>query len=584
MEQVNGEKNNLFDYFSRVNFNEVDLKDILNQIISNYNFKTMESYSVIETGYEDFNVFVETLNNKYVIKFFSNDRTIDNVNHYTKILDIISKQEFLSVPKIYKNDYGILGTLLFKNKNIYYYVMEYIEGQTIYELEKNIDFKTILQIVFDILKYNCVNSNLRNYLQSSEAKEFKKYDMWSYENFLEEYNDKKKYLNSEDEELIKPIVDYYKNMKNRYKNYDEKFKNLPVMPPYISAHNDFISTNIILDDSKKPYYIDFSVSSIALNFVDVAIFGCDTVLKKGITSKEYAKYLKIISYILYRTHIMEYNLYPTSVAVQHAIHILIANYYKVCEHIESEENDYFLNLGRIGIKYLKKENLLNNPVFNWFEKDGWYVRTELSEASEYSKIKKEINNLGLENFVEENIEEYFKLYNKNRMNDIYGNIKLDDLYNNGYDWLYSCIDNLKVGETLMAISFCNENEWNGEIAETIWTKLNIDALNRNVLMKRIFVYPDNKKDLIINNEDINKFVKFEKENLDLGFISNTKINEILREKIKTIYPGILVFKNEIAFIDNNIDPENRGYNIFDKKIIEEYNKIYDLVKQNCDSN
>ena len=50
--------------------------------------------------------------------------------------------------------------------------------------------------------------------------------MWSYENFLQEYQDKKKYLSEEDNELIKPIVDYYEDMINRYKRYDEKFKNI----------------------------------------------------------------------------------------------------------------------------------------------------------------------------------------------------------------------------------------------------------------------------------------------------------------------------------------------------------------------
>ena len=33
------------------------------------------------------------------------------------------------------------------------------------------------------------------------------------------------------------------------------------MPPYMSAHNDFISTNIIIDKNNEPTYIDFSVSS-----------------------------------------------------------------------------------------------------------------------------------------------------------------------------------------------------------------------------------------------------------------------------------------------------------------------------------
>ena len=574
--------NNLFDYFTRVKFNEEELKNILERIISDYKFASIKTYHVIETGYEDFNVYLETLNNKYVVKFFSNERTMDNINHYIKIVDLITKQDYLSIPKVYKNNNKILGEIDYNGDKIYYFVMEYINGKTIYDLDKDVDLKTIIKIVFDILKYNCVNRELKDYLYSDEAKKFKQYDMWSYENFLEEYKDKSKYLSSDDNELIRPIVTYYEDMLNRYKKYDDRFKNMPVMPPYMSAHNDFISTNIILKDNKEPYYIDFSVSSVALNFVDIAIFGCDTVLKKGITPEEYAKYLKIISYILYRTHIMEYNLYPTAVAVQHAIHILIANYYKVYEHVDSTENDYFLNLGRMGIRYIKEQDLINKPVFNWVKNGDWYERSELSNISEYSIIKGEIERLGLNDFIEENVKEYFKLYNKNKTDEGYSNIKLDDLYHKGYDWLYSCIDNVKSNEIVMAISFCNENEWNGEKEENLWTKLNLDALNRNVIMKRIFVYPDNKKNLVINNKDINKFVSYNKPNLELGFISESKIKEILKEDLNDIYPGVLVFNDDIAFIDNESDPENRGYNVFDKDKINKYYKIYEIVKENCD--
>ena len=572
---------NIFNYYTRVNFEKEDLEFILQNIISKYNLANMKEYHVIETGYEDFNVYLETIYNKYVIKFLSNERSLDNINHYAKIIEMLLHQNHLNIPKIYKSDNSILNSTKINGKEVYYFVMEYIDGKTIYDLDKKIDIKTIIKIVFDILKYNCVNLNLKKYLLSDEAKKFKQYDMWSYENFLEEYKDKAKFLSEEDNDLIKPIADYYKDMIERYKNYDAMFKNQPVMPPYMSAHNDFISTNIILKDN-EPYYIDFSVSSIALNFVDIAIFGCDTVMKKDISSKEYAKYLKIISYILYRCHIMEYNLYPTAVSVQHAIHILIANYYKVHENVDSDENDYFLNLGRTGIKYLQEENLINQPVFNWLKKDGWYERAELSEVSEYSTIKKEIIDLGLYDFVEDNIKEYHKLYNKNKSDDNYVNIKLDDIYHNGYDWLYSCIDNVKKGETIMAISFCNDNEWNGEKNENLWTKLNFDALNRGVIMKRIFVYPDNKKSLVINNRDINKFVHYKKENLHLDFISYSKIKQVLNDDMNDIYPGVLVFNDEVAFIDNDNDPENRGYNIFDKNKINRYYEIYEKVKSNCD--
>ena len=572
----------IFNYFTRVKFKAKDLKNVLEIIAKDYDFTDVKDYHVIETGYEDFNVYMETLDNKYVVKFFSNERTIKNIYHYINIIELLSKQSYFNIPKIYKNKNGILGKINYNNNDIYFFVMENIDGKTVYELNKDLDLKTIIRIVFDILKYDCVYKELKDYLSSETAKKFKYYDMWSYENFKAEYDKKKKYLSKEDNELIKPIVTYFEDMTNRYKNYDKEFKNKQVIPPYMSAHNDFLSTNIIINNDYEPYYIDFSVSSVALNFIDVAVFGCDTILKKDMSSSEYAKYLRIISYILYRIHIMEYNLYPTAVAVQHAIHILIANYYKVHEHVDSVENDYWLNIGRMGIKYLMDEDLINKPVFNWVKNGDWYERSELDKVSEYSLIKQEIIDLGLDEYIENNIKEYLKFYNKNRYDDQYISIKLDDLYNNGYNWLYSCIDNVKSNETVMAISFCNENEWNGEKLENLWTRLNIEALNRNVRMKRIFIYPDNKKHLVTNNRDIRKFITYKKDNLELGFISESKLKEVLKDKLSIIYPGVLVFGNEVAFIDNINDPENRGHNVFDKNKINEYYRIYEIIKENCD--
>lgn len=570
--------NDIFDYYSRVNFKEDETETILNKICIDYNLGALIDFKVIETGYEDFNVFIKTNKNKYVVKFFSNERTHKNIEHYIEVVDIISKQNYLNIPKIYKNNDTILGN--YKN-NTHYFVMEYIDGSTIYEMNKKISLKTIIKIIFDVLKYNCVNQDLKSYLLSEKAKSFKQYDMWSYENFLDEYYKKSKYLNAKDKELMSGVVEYFSNMLDRYKNYDKKFYNMQVVPPYMSAHNDFISTNIIISKDETPYYIDFSVSSVALNFVDIAIFGCDTVLAPNLNSSEYAKYLKIISYILYRVHIMEYNLYPTAVAVQHAIHVLIANYYKVCKNVDSDENNYFLELGRKGLNYIINENLMNKPVFNWINDNGWYERAELSEYSEYSNIKNEIEKLGLSEFIEENIKDYFKIYNTNNK-DVYKNLSVDDLYNGGYNWLYSCLENLHKGDSLMAISFCNDNEWNDSNEEKEWLKLNLSALRKGIKMKRIFVYPDNKKNLVINNKSISNFVNYNNSNLELDFISESKLNEVLKDKIKEIKPGVLVFNNDIAFIDVIDNNDNRGYTIFDKVKISEFHKIYDLIKSNCD--
>jgi hypothetical protein len=440
----------------------------------------------------------------------------------------------------------------------------------------------MLQIVFDILKYNCLNNKLVEYLKSDTAKKFRQYDMWSYENFLQEYEEKSKYLSLEDKALMEDVVTYFKNMKLRYSKYDKQFANEAVVPPYMSTHNDFISTNIIIDKKGRPNYIDFSVSSMALNFVDIAVFGCDSVLSRNISAKKYVTYLKIISYILYRAHIMEYNLYPTAVAVQHAIHILIANYYKVCEGVHSRENNYFLNLGRKGLKYIINQNMMNEPVFKWINDNGWYKRAELSKDSDYVQIKKLIKRLGVKGFVEDNLKEYHKLYNVNKNNDKYGYIKLKDESEDGYKWLYACIEDLKENDNLIAISFCNENEWNDSPEEEEWTKLNLTSLDRGVRMKRIFVYPDKYKHLLLENKCIKKFKNSKKANLELHFISMNTIRKVLKNEISLIEPGILVFNNEVAYKDVVGDDDVRGFVISDKKLIGQYVNIYEKVVKECD--
>ena len=569
----------LFDYFSRVNLTKEDLPNICKQICKDYCLGDFVSYKLIETGYEDFNVVVRTNKHKYVVKFFANNRTLNNIQHYIKIVEIVStNSKKLKTPKIYKVGDNVLGHYMNREKDVYFFVMEYIEGKTIYELNKDVDLKTLIQITFDILKYNCTNQELKEYLNTEEAKKFKQYDMWSYENFLVEYKDKSKYLSQEDKALMQGVVVYFESMQKRYQNYEKIFKNKPVMPPYMSAHNDFISTNIIIDKNGTPNYIDFSVSSVALNFVDIAIFGCDSVLSKNISAKKYVDYLKIISYILYRCHIMEYNLYPSAVSVQHAIHVLIANYYKVCEGVKSKENNYFLNLGRKGLKYIMEQKMLNAPVFNWVCKNGWFQRAELSDKSEYIKVKELIKKLGLEEIVENSIEEYHKLYNANNTSLAYKNITMNTDFDNGYHWLYANIENLNKNDSLMAISFCNENEWNSLPEEVEWTKLNVEAANRGVKIKRIFVYPDNYKHLLMENSSIKQFVKLSKKsNCEILFIAESVIKNVLHGEIKLIQPGILVFNDEIAYKDVLGNSEVRGIVVTDLAEIKKFNQIYDKL-------
>ena len=41
----------IFNYYSRVNFSENEIEKVLNKIMEEYNFHPVKSYKIIETGY-----------------------------------------------------------------------------------------------------------------------------------------------------------------------------------------------------------------------------------------------------------------------------------------------------------------------------------------------------------------------------------------------------------------------------------------------------------------------------------------------------------------------------------------------------
>lgn len=576
----------LFEYFTRVNFNETDLDLICQNICDYYGLGSYKLSKLIEVGYEDVNIRLVTSTGSYVIKFFNIERDDKNIKRYAQILDILNeKRSLFNTPILYKNADN--EGLSYYNESVPYVVFEFIDGKTIYDLKKNIDLKTLLTIVFDILKFNCALPELKEYIYSPEGNQSVKYDMWSYENFLEEYKLKSKYLTKEEEILIKPVKEYYLKMKNRYKRFNKDWEGKSVMPPYMTVHNDFISTNIIIKEEKgvkKPYYIDFSITNKGLNFVDIAIFGCDSCLNPNSNSEEYVKILKIISYILYRVKIMEYNLYPSSVAVQHAIHILIAGYYKRGEHLEAPENDYFLALGTRGLKLILEQNLLNRPVFNWYkDSSNWYHRLEVSPESDYVYIKNELKELGLYDYVEENINNYYKEYNlaaEQAKNPDYLPLDPNDLDHNSYEWLYYYLEQMNKDDVVTAISFCNENEWNNSLEEQEYINLNIEALNRGVKMQRVFVTGKEKIEALKENISIKKFINYKENNLEIMFIDKKEFIKKYKNIYNKIYPGIVVFNDIIAFKDAIEDIDNRGYIITNKEKIKKYHSYYNDIKNN----
>jgi Ser/Thr protein kinase RdoA (MazF antagonist) len=313
--------NQLFQ--KRINY-QGDLKPILQQVCNDFNLGVYQSFQIIPIGYEDFNLKLTTNKGCFFVKIFAASRNAEDCQRYVKIINQ-TLENGVSEPKIYKHG----QEFLYEIDNDKLIVMEYIEGKSFYELQT---IPTNEEIKFIVKQAALINK--------TEFKPSFTYDHWAITSFKKEYEEKGKYLSEADNKLIKPLVDVFASL---------NIKDLP----YSLVHGDITKTNVIKNTANKIYILDFAVANWYPRIQELAVLLCDLFFDQKQTQNfsetydfvlsEYQKYLQLAP--------EEIKLLPTFVRFAHSMHVLLANYEKVVNKNSSVENEYFLNIGRVGLKY-----------------------------------------------------------------------------------------------------------------------------------------------------------------------------------------------------------------------------------------
>jgi len=208
--------------------------------------------------------------------------------------------------------------------------MDFIEGKDFFTSNALITKEDTLSLAYQTSLINSV-----------KIKPAKIYDSWAITNFLLEFESKGKYLNNEDFALIQPLVKEFKNL---------KIKTLP----HCFVHGDLIRTNVIKDKNNQIWIVDFSVSNYYPRIQELAVLACDILFDKDnkekseqdfkAVLKEYQKKIKLTP--------LELKSLPAYIKIAHAMHVLSATYEKNVKNNNSKENEYFLNIGRAGLKQI----------------------------------------------------------------------------------------------------------------------------------------------------------------------------------------------------------------------------------------
>lgn len=312
------------DKFQKRIYHQGNLEPPLKKVCEDFNLGNYISHAIIPIGYEDFNLRLNTNKGSFFVKIFSKTRNKKECQRYSEIIEK-ALAAGINTPKLFRSNQGFLYQIE-KDSLI---VTEYIEGENFFENGAYLSDKEIMFLIKQTALINNINFK-PEYI----------YDHWAIPNFLKEYKEKGNFLLPEDKNIVEPLVEIFNSI---------PFETLP----YAFVHGDMIRTNLIKTSGGKIYVVDFSVSNWYPRIQELAVLFCDAFFNPNNTISFPAIYQKVISeyqeYIkLTETETQHLSNY---VKLAHGMHVLLANYEKLINKNASEENEYFLNTGRTGLKY-----------------------------------------------------------------------------------------------------------------------------------------------------------------------------------------------------------------------------------------
>ncbi len=318
------------NFQKRINY-QGDLESFLQRLCRDFNIGEYNTHEIVTIGYEDFNLFVVTNKDKYFVKIFGSFRSKDECNRYVGIMESALKAG-VAHPSLFKSNRGYLYELLNNNQTDRLCVMQYIDGKIFYELQTTPNIEEKRFIIKQAALINKIS-----------IKPSMVYDQWAITNFLKEYEKKSQYLNGEDKKLIEPMVEVYNSL---------SIDGLP----HCFVHGDITKTNTMKSANGDIYILDFAVANYYPRIQELAVILCDLFFD----AKNPNEFPKIYDLALneYQNYISlttdELRKLPKYVKLAHTMHVLLANYEKVANNNSSSENEYFLGMGRAGLRYLNQ--------------------------------------------------------------------------------------------------------------------------------------------------------------------------------------------------------------------------------------
>ena len=225
------------------------LAPVVTDICQAYSLGEPLCFSMIDKGYEDYNVKIGAHSGEYVVKIFAKDLDPETISRYSDMMEKVMEAG-INHPTLHKTKDGQYVHEYHENGNISMVLMDYIEGKTFGEL--------------DLISRSDIAEVLRqaSLLHNIDYKPTYINDTWAVQNIETLYAEVAKYLPPKEKAIVFRII--------------EKFHAMPKDKlPHCLVHGDLHKSNIIKGDDGKIYPIDFSVANYYPRIQELAVISAN---------------------------------------------------------------------------------------------------------------------------------------------------------------------------------------------------------------------------------------------------------------------------------------------------------------------
>ena len=204
-----------------------NLQPVFQSVAHDFGFGELDSYNIVDIGYEDFNVVIQTGGQKHFVKIFSKERSADEVQRYAEVVEA-ALNAGVRHPVLHKyQDNPIYAE---PTSGLKMAVMQFVEGKTFYQDGKRTptdeELKQVLAQAVLIAKTPLKPALLE--------------DSWALQNTGKWYEEIKDKVVEADRALIEQALEDFGQT-----NYEQL--------PHCLVHGDLIKSNLIVGADGKIY-------------------------------------------------------------------------------------------------------------------------------------------------------------------------------------------------------------------------------------------------------------------------------------------------------------------------------------------